>query len=77
MGSTAETPRMRRGFRTRSLSVAVVAKAYGDPGRQLGGSDVRHGGNASVRRHVTSASTMTHRRAVVMRRCAVSGPGGR
>ena len=61
---------MRRGFLTRSFSVAVVAKAYGEPGRQLGGSDIDTA--AVVRRHVKSPPIMTHRRAVVMRWCAVS-----
>ena len=72
--STAETPRMCRGFRTGSFSVAVVVKAYGEPGRQLGGRGI-----AVVRRQFKSPPIMTHRGAAVMRGCAVSGlpDGGR
>jgi hypothetical protein len=65
---------MCRGFRTRSFSVAVVVKAYREPGRQLGGSGV-----AVVRRQFRSPPIMTDRGAAVMRGCPVSGlpDGGR
>ena len=77
-GSTAETPRVRRGFLTRSFSVAVVAKAYGEPGRQLGGSGID---TAAAHWCVVMLNAIHHDTSAgrVMRWCAVSGlpEGGR